>query len=142
MTKKRTFFYIIITFLLITFSLIITNTADLILLDLILIFLISFVFYILFRLWLLFLINKNYSNLIETVNDIEKLKMNRYKTYFIYSDAEIEKEVNFWNDCIKTAYEYSYLLIESLKYYSNYLSNKKYYDILVIKEKIRNTSRT
>ena len=68
--------------------------------------------------------------------------MNRYKTYFIYSDAEIEKEVNFWNDCIKTAYEYSYLLIESLKYYSNYLSNKKYYDILVIKEKIRNTSRT
>jgi len=142
MTKKRTFFYIIITFLLITFSLIITNTADLILLDLILIFLISFVFYILFRLWLLFLINKNYSNLIETVNDIEKLKMNRYKTYFIYSDAEIEKEVNFWNDCIKTAYEYSYLLIESLKYYSNYLSNKKYYDILVIEEKIRNTSRT
>ena len=142
MTKKRTFFYIIITFLLITFSLIITNTADLILLDLILIFLISFVFYILFRLWLLFLINKNYSNLIETVNDIEKLKMNRYKTYFIYSDAEIEKEVNFWNDCIKTAYEYSYLLIESLIYYSNYLSNKKYYDILVIKEKIRNTSRT
>lgn len=142
MTKKRTFFYIIITFLLITFSLIITNTADLILLDLILIFLISFVFYILFRLWLLFLINKNYSNLIETVNDIEKLKMNRYKTYFIYSDAEIEKEVNFWNDCIKTAYEYSDLLIESLKYYSNYLSNKKYYDILVIEEKIRNTSRT
>ena len=142
MTKKRTFFYIIITFLLITFSLIITNTADLILLNLIIIFLMSFVFYILFRLWLLFLINKNYSNLIETVNDIEKLKMNRYKTYFIYSDAEIEKEVNFWNDCIKTAYEYSYLLIESLKYYSNYLSNKKYYDILVIKEKIRNTSRT
>lgn len=141
MTKKRTFFYII-TFLLITFSLIITNTADLILLDLILIFLISFVFYILFRLWLLFLINKNYNNLIKTVNDIEKLKMNRYKTYFIYSDAEIEKEVNFWNDCIKTAYEYSYLLIESLKYYSNYLSNKKYYDILVIEEKIRNTSRT
>jgi len=140
-TKKRTFFYII-TFLLITFSLIITNTADLILLDLILIFLISFVFYILFRLWLLFLINKNYNNLIKTVNDIEKLKMNRYKTYFIYSDAEIEKEVNFWNDCIKTAYEYSYLLIESLKYYSNYLSNKKYYDILVIEEKIRNTSRT
>ncbi len=141
MTKKRTFFYII-TFLLITFSLIITNTADLILLDLILIFLISFVFYILFRLWLLFLINKNYNNLIKTVNDIEKLKMNRYKTYFIYSDAEIEKEVNFWNDFIKTAYEYSYLLIESLKYYSNYLSNKKYYDILVIEEKIRNTSRT
>ena len=141
MTKKRTFFYII-TFLLITFSLIITNTADLILLDLILIFLMSFVFYILFRLWLLFLINKNYNNLIKTVNDIEKLKMNRYKTYFIYSDAEIEKEVNFWNDCIKTAYEYSDLLIESLKYYSNYLSNKKYYDILVIEEKIRNTSRT
>ena len=112
MTKKRTFFYII-TFLLITFSLIITNTADLILLDLILIFLMSFVFYILFRLWLLFLINKNYNNLIKTVNDIEKLKMNRYKTYFIYSDAEIEKEVNFWNDCIKTAYEYSDLLIES-----------------------------
>lgn len=140
MTKKRTFFYII-TFLLITFSLIITNTADLILLDLILIFLMSFVFYILFRLWLLFLINKNYNNLIKTVNDIEKLKMNRYKTYFIYSDAEIEKEVNFWNDCIKTAYEYSDLLIESLKYYSNYLSNKKYYDILVIEEKIRNTSR-
>ena len=135
MTKKRTFFYII-TFLLITFSLIITNTADLILLDLILIFLMSFVFYILFRLWLLFLINKNYNNLIKTVNDIEKLKMNRYKTYFIYSDAEIEKEVNFWNDCIKTAYEYSDLLIESLKYYSNYLSNKKYYDILVIEEKI------
>ena len=101
----------------------------------------SFVFYILFRLWLLFLINKNYNNLIKTVNDIEKLKMNRYKTYFIYSDAEIEKEVNFWNDCIKTAYEYSDLLIESLKYYSNYLSNKKYYDILVIEEKIRNTSR-
>lgn len=140
MTKKRTFFYII-TFLLITFYLIITNTADLILLDLILIFLMSFVFYILFRLWLLFLINKNYNNLIKTVNDIEKLKMNRYKTYFIYSDAEIEKEVNFWNDCIKTAYEYSDLLIESLKYYSNYLSNKKYYDILVIEEKIRNTSR-
>ena len=140
MTKKRTFFYII-TFLLITFSLIITNTADLILLDLILIFLMSFVFYILFRLWLLFLINKNYNNLIKTVNDIEKLKMNRYKTYFIDSDAEIEKEVNFWNDCIKTAYEYSDLLIESLKYYSNYLSNKKYYDILVIEEKIRNTSR-
>ena len=140
MTKKRAFFYII-TFLLITFSLIITNTADLILLNLIIIFLMSFVFYILFRLWLLFLINKNYNNLIKTVNDIEKLKMNRYKTYFIYSDAEIEKEVNFWNDCIKTAYEYSDLLIESLKYYSNYLSNKEYYNVLVIEEKIRNTSR-
>jgi len=138
--KKRYFIYIII-FLILTFILIMTNTAYLILLELFFISLISFIVYIFIRLILLFVINNYYNDLIKTVNDIENLKINMYKTYLIYSDLEIDQKLNFWDDCIKTAYQYSDLLIESLKYYSNYLSNKKYYHILVIEEKIRNTSR-
>lgn len=138
--KKRYFIYIII-FLILTFILIMTNTAYFILLELFFISLISFIVYIFIRLILLFVINNYYNDLIKTVNDIENLKINRYKTYLIYSDLEIDQKLNFWDDCIKTAYQYSDLLIEGLKYYSNYLSNKKYYHILVIEEKIRNTSR-
>ena len=139
--KKRYFFPVII-FLLLTFILVITNTAYLMLLELSFIFSISSIIYILIRLFLLFTINKYYNDLIKTVDDIENLKIHRYKTYFTCSDTEFEQKINFWDDCIETAYEYSKILIETLKDCSNYSSKKQLSNILVIEEKIRNTSRT
>lgn len=89
------------------------------------------------------LANKYYKELLKNTEYIKQVKQARYKTYFMLTGKELEKEIYKYDEHLLKCYEYSKSCINFLKKdVSKYLSKEKYRKVLEIEEsEVRETGR-
>lgn len=88
-----------------------------------------------------YLVHKFYKDLIENEKKIKILEHEKYKTYFVLDSSEREEKIKQYDEMLEEAYKRTKIEIQILKEYKEYLSKKKYTNVIEIEEQIRKTSR-
>lgn len=108
----------------------------------ILVLIILYLIFLLLKMYNKYLVHKLYKNLIENEKIIKTIENEKHKTYFVLdSRKEIEDKIRQYDEMLEVAYNTRKIGIQALKDFKEFLSKKKYANVIEIEEQIRKTSR-
>lgn len=108
----------------------------------ILVIIMLYLIFLLLKLYNKYRVHKLYKTLIENEKKIKTIEDEKHKTYFVLdSRKEIEDKIRQYDEMLEVAYNTSNICIQSLKDFKEFLSKKKYANVIEIEEQIRKTSR-